>query len=163
MWREMELPPFPGPLRAVLSRLPQYPPAAGFAVLLNLWLGNVLNGKHLPAALGKVACISVRDAGLRLLFRMRAEGVTACAHVQPDLTITANTNEFLALALRREDADTLFFSRRLLMEGDTEFGLLVRNTLDALDPATLKIRIPTPAAALRLLKLSLLDEPSRGA
>ena len=29
--------------------------------------------------------------------------------------------------------DTLFFSRRLSMEGDTELGLIVKNTLDALE------------------------------
>lgn len=37
------------------------------------------------------------------------------------------------LARREEDPDTLFFSRRLTLEGDTELGLLVENTLDALD------------------------------
>jgi len=40
---------------------------------------------------------------------------------------------FLALALRREDPDTLFFSRRLVLEGDTELGLALKNALDALD------------------------------
>jgi predicted lipid carrier protein YhbT len=33
-----------------------------------------------------------------------------------------------------EDADTLFFERALVMEGDTDFGLLVKNTLDAMGP-----------------------------
>jgi predicted lipid carrier protein YhbT len=37
------------------------------------------------------------------------------------------------LAARKEDPDTLFFSRRLVMEGDTELGLLIKNTLDAID------------------------------
>ena len=36
-------------------------------------------------------------------------------------------------ARREEDPDTLFFSRRLMMEGDTELGLVVKNTLDALE------------------------------
>jgi hypothetical protein len=35
----------------------------------------------------------------------------------------------------QEDPDTLFFSRRLAMEGDTELGLLIKNTLDAIDGA----------------------------
>jgi predicted lipid carrier protein YhbT len=43
------------------------------------------------------------------------------------------------------------------MEGDTELGLLVKNTLDALDPAALRIRLPEPAAMLRLFKLALRD------
>ena len=39
--------------------------------------------------------------------------------------------DFIALALREEDADTLFFGRRLRMEGDTSLGVLVKNTLAA--------------------------------
>ncbi|HLV27960.1 MAG TPA: SCP2 sterol-binding domain-containing protein, partial [Burkholderiaceae bacterium] len=42
------------------------------------------------------------------------------------------------LIQRGEDPDTLFFSRRLVMEGDTELGLLVKNTLDALDMDVLR-------------------------
>ncbi len=41
--------------------------------------------------------------------------------------------DFHLLASRREDADTLFFARRLVMEGDTDLGLIVKNTLDAVD------------------------------
>ncbi len=149
----MELPPFPGPLRAVLSRLPQYPPAAALAVLLNLWLGHVLSGKHLPAALGKVVCIRVRDVGLRLLFAIKRDGVVARGNARPDVTISATANDFLALALRREDPDTLFFSRRLTIEGDTELGLLLKNTLDALGPAAFEFRLPTPARLLNALRL----------
>jgi predicted lipid carrier protein YhbT len=53
---------------------------------------------------------------------------------------------------REEDPDTLFFGRRLLMEGDTDLGLLVKNTLDGvelprLDPARL-----APAEILRRLR-----------
>lgn len=49
-----------------------------------------------------------------------------------DVTIRAKLDDYLALALRREDPDTLFFTRRLAIEGDTETGLAVKNALDAL-------------------------------
>ena len=39
----------------------------------------------------------------------------------------------LLLATRREDPDTLFFNRRLNIEGDTETGLHVKNLLDSLE------------------------------
>ena len=48
-----------------------------------------------------------------------------------DVTVRASLADFLALALRREDPDTLFFSRRLVVEGDTELGLAIKNALDA--------------------------------
>jgi len=129
----MELPTLPPALRAVLSRLPAYPPAFACAAALNVWAGHTLNATRLPDLRDKVVCIHVRDAGVRLMFRIHAAGVAACGGAQPDATISADARDFLALALRREDPDTLFFARRLLVEGDTEVGLLVKNTLDALD------------------------------
>ena len=50
-----------------------------------------------------------------------------------DVTISGNLNEFILLAARKEDPDTLFFQRRLLIEGDTELGLEVKNLIDSLD------------------------------
>jgi predicted lipid carrier protein YhbT len=50
-----------------------------------------------------------------------------------DVRITGNVEDFWRLAARREDPDTLFFSRRLCMEGDTETGVHIKNLLDALD------------------------------
>jgi O2-independent ubiquinone biosynthesis accessory factor UbiT len=51
---------------------------------------------------------------------------------RPDVTVRASLADYAALALGREDADTLFFTRRLVMEGDTALGLELRNALDAL-------------------------------
>ena len=44
----------------------------------------------------------------------------------------AGLRDYLSLALRREDPDSLFFSRRLVVEGDTALGLVVKNALDSL-------------------------------
>jgi predicted lipid carrier protein YhbT len=41
--------------------------------------------------------------------------------------------DYAALAAREADPDTLFFNRRLVVEGDTEIALLVKNTLDTID------------------------------
>jgi len=50
-----------------------------------------------------------------------------------DLYISGGSYEYLLLASRSEDADTLFFQRRLQTEGDTELGLEVKNFLDGQD------------------------------
>jgi hypothetical protein len=42
-------------------------------------------------------------------------------------------------ATRKEDPDSLFFNRRLSLEGDTELGLVVKNTLDALELPVLNL------------------------
>jgi len=44
----------------------------------------------------------------------------------PDLAISGAIYDFLALATRREDSDTLFFNRRVVMEGDTALGLATK-------------------------------------
>jgi predicted lipid carrier protein YhbT len=37
------------------------------------------------------------------------------------------------IAARKQDPDTLFFQRRLVIEGDTELGLYVKNLMDAIE------------------------------
>lgn len=50
-----------------------------------------------------------------------------------DTTFSGNSKDFLLLAGRREDPDTLFFQRRLSIEGNTELGLQVKNLIDSVD------------------------------
>ena len=52
------------------------------------------------------------------------------------MSLSAAMREFALLVSRQEDPDTLFFQRRLTIEGDTELGLEVKNILDALDHET---------------------------
>lgn len=52
---------------------------------------------------------------------------------EADTTFSGNSKEFLLLAGRREDPDTLFFQRRLSIEGNTELGLQVKNLIDSVD------------------------------
>jgi O2-independent ubiquinone biosynthesis accessory factor UbiT len=151
--RAMDFPPFPFPLRRLAERLPSWPPAAVAALAVNVWFGAALNARKLPAALGKIVAIHVRDVGLRLAFRIEEDGVLARGDVHADATISADARDFLALARREEDPDTLFFSRRLLMEGDTELALLVKNTLDSLDFRALGP--PPPARVLSALGLQM--------
>lgn len=153
----MNLPAFPEPLRALFARLPHYPASTAFAALLTLWLGEQLCTAALPELTGRKIRLRISDMGITLMFRAAPGGFVPCRGDAADLTLAAKAEDFLSLALRREDPDTLFFSRRLIMEGDTELGLLVKNTLDALDPAELRIRPPAPAAVFRLLGLTLPD------
>jgi predicted lipid carrier protein YhbT len=145
----MKLPAIPAPLRRLLARLPQYPPSAVFAAALTLQLGEILGADAHPEFAGKLIRLHVTDAGITLTLRVTPRGFAPSAASNPDLTLTATAQNFLALALRREDPDTLFFSRRLVIEGDTELGLLVKNSLDALE---LKPALPAPREVLRLLR-----------
>jgi predicted lipid carrier protein YhbT len=147
----------PKPLSTLFSFLPQYPHSLAFAQALNLALGETLRSEALHPLHGKLICLRISDAHISLHFTLNESGVTANhADNTPDLTITAKAYDFLQLALRKEDPDTLFFSRRLLMEGDTELGLLLKNTLDAMELPPLAWRMLTPARVLHGLKTRIL-------
>ncbi len=137
-----KLPDFtiPAALARVAEKLPQQPPSFVLVTALNLALGRILPKEPLEPLLGKRLKIRVLDAGLTLRFTLGERGFRPSFDAQePDLTISARSRDFIALALREEDPDTLFFSRRLLMEGDTELGLLVKNTLDAVELPRLEL------------------------
>jgi predicted lipid carrier protein YhbT len=128
------LPECPRFVAAVIRRLPSWPPSFMLAAGLNKVLAPQLPQDVRGQLKGRSLRIEVRDAGLVLDFTWSGERFAALAHqAAPDLTISATAPDFLKLARREEDPDTLFFSRRLSMQGDTELGLLVKNTLDALD------------------------------
>lgn len=144
----------PPALGRLVARLPQQPPTLALTLALNLALGRILPREDLAPLTGRRLRLRVTDAGLTLDFGLGARGFRPLpATSAPDLTLSATVRDYLALALREEDADTLFFSRRLVMEGDTELGLLVKNTLDAVDwdalaatwsPAAVLARLPLP-------------------
>lgn len=131
-----KLPDFtlPAPLARLGGKLPQLPPTLALVTGLNLALGRLIPREPLEMLVGKRFCIRVTDAGMTLRFGYGTRGFRPLFDAaRPDLTISARARDFIALLAREEDPDTLFFNRRLLMEGDTDLGLLVKNTLDGID------------------------------
>lgn len=142
----------PRPLGALLARLPAYPGSVMLVTALNLGLAGQLQGDVRQMLLGKKLRIHVRDARLTFDFTWNGESFSACGPgAQPDLTISAGSYDFFQLAQRQQDPDTLFFSRRLSMEGDTELGLVVKNALDALEFPVLEIQRWMPRRVLERL------------
>ena len=81
-----------------------------------------------------------------------------------DVTIRGRLEDFWRLATRAEDPDTLFFQRRLSIEGDTETGLHVKNLLDALDydvEAHVRAVLGAPLADVAVALLRRLPFPVR--
>ena len=50
-----------------------------------------------------------------------------------DVCSSGTANDLILIAGRKEDPDSLFFQRKLKIEGDTELGLEVKNLMDSLD------------------------------
>jgi predicted lipid carrier protein YhbT len=135
----------PTPLSTLIARLPAAPPSWAFSLAANRLLWPALKTLDWQPLLGRRYAICVKDLGLTLHFTVTRRGFAPDSGT-PDLTISATARDFLLLLGRREDPDTLFFSRRLVSEGDTELGLTVKNLLDALDPELVLHRLPAPLA-----------------
>jgi predicted lipid carrier protein YhbT len=138
-------PAFPPLLADLAERLPARPPSLAFSLLANRLLWPVIRELDWQSLSGRRYAIRVKDLGLSFRFTVTPGGF-APDNGTPDLTVTATARDFLLLLGRREDPDTLFFSRRLVSEGDTELGLTVKNMLDAVDPEVVLRRLPLPLA-----------------
>lgn len=88
--------------------------------------------------------VEVPDLNLSWFVSVQNAQLVVAKQALPDVIFRGNTNELILIAARVEDPDTLFFQRRLTIEGDTELGLYVKNLLDALDME----QMPKPLQAL---------------
>lgn len=154
----------PAPIGTILSLLPAYPGSLLFVTGLNLALLKSLPADVRQSLADKKLRLRISDAQLAFDFQWKHDRFSACGNTgAADLTISASAHDFLLLARRLEDPDTLFFSRRLVMEGDTELGLLVKNTLDAIELPLLDLEQLSPQRVLARIKARLGREASRRA
>ncbi len=128
------LPPALWPLAAWLRRAPD----AWHAAVLARALDGILGWDGLQPLEGRRVTIAVVDTGNRLCFRVlggrvRGDPCAGAPDAACDVTIRGALIDFVRLAARTVDPDTLFFARRLCLEGDTEAGLYLKNLLDALE------------------------------
>jgi predicted lipid carrier protein YhbT len=142
----------PPPVGQFLSRLPSYPGSLLLVTALNRILAKELPADVRQYLHNKKLRIHVKDAQLTFDFTCTGTVFSATTRQSTtDLTISASAQDFLRLAQRQEDPDTLFFNRRLSMEGDTELGLVVKNALDALELPVLDLRQWAPDKVLSRL------------
>lgn len=121
------------PLSLLLKSLPN----AVHSELLARLFNHLLKGQYVADQLqdleGKRLAIGISDTGTELIFAIRNGRLTRAPGRQWDVRIKGRLEEFWLLASRSEDPDTLFFARRLNIEGETETGLYVKNLLDGMD------------------------------
>ena len=154
----------PQPVGALFSRLPAYPGSLLFVTALNLTLARQLNADVGAMLTDKRLRLCVTDARLAFDFAWNQGRFVARQAQRPpvaDLTISASAHDFVLLAQRKEDPDTLIFSRRLAMEGDTELGLLVKNTIDAIELPVLDLQAFHPVQLLTRLCAQRGPHPTR--
>ncbi|WP_051560436.1 ubiquinone anaerobic biosynthesis accessory factor UbiT [Marinobacterium jannaschii] len=82
---------------------------------------------------GRQLGLEFSDLEIKIIISCEGERLIVCDGDQADAWIKGQARDFLQLANRELDPDTLFFQRRLLIEGNTELGLAVKNLLDSID------------------------------
>jgi predicted lipid carrier protein YhbT len=123
--------PFTVPLRLVPTALH----SRALATILNQVMNDAIIEGDLDFLQGRRVAIEIDDLGIRYLLGLTNGRIQGYGNDAPaDASIAGGVREFLLLAARREDADTLFFQRRLRMSGDTELGLYLKNFFDAFEP-----------------------------
>ena len=99
---------------------------------------------------GRWLSIHVRDIGLLWYTSVVDCRLVVSQQADADVSFSADASDLLMIAARKQDPDTLFFQRRLVIEGDTELGLYVKNLMDA-------IELEQMPKALRVMLLQLAD------
>tara|TARA_R110001599_G_scaffold72427_2_gene201031 strand:+ start:468 stop:1127 length:660 start_codon:yes stop_codon:yes gene_type:complete len=87
---------------------------------------EVFKGRWIKLAISDINLECIMTANQKLELEFKKVGRT-------DVTIRGNLKSFILLASQKEDPDTLFFQRDLVIEGDTDLGLHLKNLLDAFD------------------------------
>jgi len=99
---------------------------------------------------GRWLSIEVRDIGLRWFTSVENDQLIVRESAEADVSFSASASDLLMIAARKQDPDTLFFQRRLVIEGDTELGLYVKNLMDA-------IELEQMPKALRVMLMQMAD------
>lgn len=133
-------------LQAPLRWLPDRLHAEGLAFVLNRVMADALRAGDLDFLRGKTVAIRVSDLDVGCRLRLARDGFVAAGERAPDVRFVGDAHTLLLLVTQREDADTLFFQRRLRIEGDTATGVHLKNFLDALGES------PLPAPLLRVVE-----------
>ncbi|UXI70482.1 ubiquinone anaerobic biosynthesis accessory factor UbiT [Tahibacter amnicola] len=143
------LPP-PKRLAPVLAAIPSH----WRAQWLERAVGQIVGGGDDEWAFlqGRRIGIEITDLNLRWVIAY-GECQARVVDAPADASVHATAVDLLLLASRLEDADTLFFQRRLRLTGDIELGLTLRNRLDSLPwesiPLAIRILLNRGARAAR--------------
>jgi len=104
------------------------------SLVLNQAFREPLQHGELEFLEGAKIRIRVTDLSIDWLISVGSNKFTPIEReLDDDVSISGDSQDFILLATRRADPDTLFFQRRIRIEGDTELGLGVKNTMDSMD------------------------------
>ncbi|PVV07359.1 MAG: sterol-binding protein [gamma proteobacterium symbiont of Ctena orbiculata] len=134
-------PKLPRPLGLPLRLIPKRAHGLILSSILNKVFRNELVDGELDFLEGRVVDIKVSDLGLDYNLTLKNGTISEAGSGKTDLRITGSVYDYLLLISGREDPDTLFFQRHLIMDGDTGLGVHLKNVLSAIEMD----QLPLPA------------------
>ncbi len=121
-------------LRSPAQLLPQTVQNKALLESLKLVFKEALEDGDFEFLQDKWLKVAIKDLNLAWYISYQDEKLRIAEKpVQEDVSFSGNLNDLVLIAGRKEDPDTLFFQRRLSIEGDTELGLEVKNLMDSVD------------------------------
>ncbi|WIO75652.1 SCP2 sterol-binding domain-containing protein [Porticoccaceae bacterium LTM1] len=88
---------------------------------------------------GKWFSLQVTDAELEVAFTVDNSQIRCSNQKNYDVQFSAESSDLAQLACKLIDPDTLFFRRRLVIRGDTELGLAIKNLIDDIELTSLPV------------------------
>ena len=124
--------PDPAPLLGVLDRRVPLPlKQLVLEAPLNRQFARAIKEGEFDDFEGRTLRLEIQNSDLGVTFGFW-QGRLRVLEGPGEATIRGSWTAFRELAERRLDPDQLFFQRRLVIEGDTELGLRLKNVLDSL-------------------------------
>lgn len=148
-------------MRLPLGKVPFSLKAKAISQLLGLLLAQQMADDELTFLADKWVAIRVED--LELDFEVSFNGQWQVRKLtDAQVTFSANSAELLLVAAAKEDPDTLFFQRKLSIQGDTELGLEVKNLLLSIEFASMPtpIRLSVEKLAAMIERLQIAAKPT---
>ena len=106
----------------------------GSEKLLNLLFKEEISSGELNFISEKIIEIKVKDIDLSLFLTLKEDQLKSLkSPVETDVQLSADGDALLLLIYGKVDPDTLFFNRKLMVKGNTELGLHLKNFLDTIE------------------------------
>ncbi|GLP96770.1 ubiquinone anaerobic biosynthesis accessory factor UbiT [Paraferrimonas sedimenticola] len=109
--------------------------------LLAMVLRDAIDNDELEFLEGNWVGIEITDLELRFAVSFDGQGFVVSEHADCQVQFSADGQSLVLIAAMQEDPDTLFFQRKLNIEGDTELGLEVKNLLMQVDFAAMPVAV----------------------
>lgn len=125
----------------IAPRLPEAPAGLVLSEALNQLAPHLWRGEDFAWLQHRTVRLYVTDLGFGVTLGHSGQRFT-WSNAAAQVTLSAALADYRCMLRGEADPDTLFFQRRLALEGDTALGLYVKNWLDATDRDALLELLP---------------------